>query len=234
MDLGRLVNGERKIVNPKPENAGSILIFCEGKTEYNYLNYFKRYLEAHQVEFSRIELEEPLNAEGNAMRVYKYAEDFLADEENRRKYELFEKHLVFDCDAPEDIEAVLKLMKSSEHDYIINYSNLLFETWLVMHFFILSPEEDNSQDVIFEKMRNILDVVYYGSKEKASEGTIATILSTDGNARIRQAIKNAESLKEYWEENAKNPFDDIKEMNPSVSVHMLVERLLDEIEYCCK
>ena len=41
MDLGRLVNGERKINNPKPENAGSLLIFCEGSTEYNYLSYFK-------------------------------------------------------------------------------------------------------------------------------------------------------------------------------------------------
>lgn len=45
MDLGRLVNGERKINNPKPENAGSLLIFCEGSTEYNYLSYFKLYLE---------------------------------------------------------------------------------------------------------------------------------------------------------------------------------------------
>ena len=39
--MGRLVNGERKITNPKPENAGRLLIFCEGTTEYNYLNYFK-------------------------------------------------------------------------------------------------------------------------------------------------------------------------------------------------
>lgn len=28
--------------------------------------------------------------------------------------------------------------------------------------------------------------------------------------------------------------DKIKEMNPSVSVHILIERLLDEIEYSCK
>lgn len=28
--MPRLVNGERKITNPKPENAGKLLIFCEG------------------------------------------------------------------------------------------------------------------------------------------------------------------------------------------------------------
>ena len=43
--MPRLVNGERKITNPKPENAGKLLIFCEGYTEYNYLDYFKRYPE---------------------------------------------------------------------------------------------------------------------------------------------------------------------------------------------
>ena len=40
--MPRLVNGERKITNPKPENSGKLLIFCEGYTEYNYLDYFKR------------------------------------------------------------------------------------------------------------------------------------------------------------------------------------------------
>lgn len=40
--MPRLVNGERKITNPRPENAGKLLIFCEGHTEYNYLDYFRR------------------------------------------------------------------------------------------------------------------------------------------------------------------------------------------------
>ena len=43
--MGRLVNGERRITDPRPENAGKLLIFCEGATEFNYLNYFKIYLE---------------------------------------------------------------------------------------------------------------------------------------------------------------------------------------------
>lgn len=46
---------------------------------------------------------EPINAEGNAMHVYNYAEAFLGIEENASKYLHYEKHLVFDCDAPEKI-----------------------------------------------------------------------------------------------------------------------------------
>lgn len=75
--MPRLVNGERKITNPKPENAGKLLIFCEGYTEYNYLDYFKRYIDNNlRAKYSDIVIE-PMNAKGNAMQVYNYAEDFF-------------------------------------------------------------------------------------------------------------------------------------------------------------
>ena len=71
--MPRLVNGERKITNPKPENAGKLLIFCEGYTEYNYLDYFKRYIDNNlRAKYSDIVIE-PMNAKGNAMQVYNYA-----------------------------------------------------------------------------------------------------------------------------------------------------------------
>lgn len=234
MELGRLVNGERKIKNPKPENAGSLLIFCEGSTEYNYLSYFKAYLEHNlKAHYSNIVLE-PINAEGNAMHVYNYAEEFLADDTNSSKYDLYEKHLVFDCDAPENIEEVLRLMSSSENEYIIDYCNLLFETWLVMHFMILTPEMNTGKSKMYGAMRDFLDVDNYGSTEKADVGTIKKLLSDDGNKRIRDAVENAKELERHWTEVGKAIPDKIKEMNPSVSVHILIERLLDEIEYSCK
>lgn len=228
------MNGERKIKNPKPENAGSLLIFCEGSTEYNYLNYFKAYLEYNlKAHYSNIVLE-PINAEGNAMHVYNYAEEFLADDTNRAKYDLYEKHLVFDCDAPENIEEVLRLMSLSDNEYVIDYSNLLFETWLVMHFMILTPQMNNGKSKMYEAMRSFLGVDNYGSTEKANVGTIKKLLSDDGNKRIRDAIENAKILEKYWFEEGKIIPDKIKEMNPSVSIHSLIERLLDEIEYSCK
>ena len=62
--MPRLVNGERKIINPKPENAGKLLIFCEGATEYNYLEYFRNYIYNNlRAKYSDIVIE-PINTKG--------------------------------------------------------------------------------------------------------------------------------------------------------------------------
>lgn len=231
--MGRLVNGERKIINPKPENAGKLLIFCEGFTEYNYLEYFKVYLENNlRAQYSEIVLE-PINTEGNAMRVYHYAEEFLDNDENRRKYDLYEKHLVFDCDAPKEIDKVIQLMRESKNDYILDYSNLLFETWLVMHFQNVLPEEDNKKRNIIRCMREFLGVQRYTTKVKAAKGTIGKILGNDGNRRIRAAVENARRLEAYWEQKGLELEKDVKSMNPSVGIYKLIERLLDEVVYLC-
>lgn len=231
--MPRLVNGERKITNPKPENAGKLLIFCEGYTEYNYLDYFKRYIDNNlRAKYSDIVIE-PMNAKGNAMQVYNYAEDFLKKEENASKYIYYEKHLVFDCDAPENIQQVITLMKDSGNDYILDYSNLLFETWLVMHFQNLEPEKDNSKRTIIKLMRDYLKVTKYTNKIKASKGTIGKILGSNGNEKIRAAIENAKLLEKHLEDKGKDMDRDITQMNPAVDIYKLIERLLDEIVYLC-
>lgn len=231
--MPRLVNGERKITNPKPENAGKLLIFCEGYTEYNYLDYFKRYIDNNlHAKYSDIVIE-PMNAKGNAMQVYNYVEDFLKKEENASKYLYYEKHLVFDCDAPENIQQVITLMKDSGNDYILDYSNLLFETWLVMHFQNLEPEKDNSKRTIIKLMRDYLKVTKYTNKIKASKGTIGKILGSNGNEKIRAAIENAKLLEKYWKDKGKDMDRDITQMNPAVDIYKLIERLLDEIVYLC-
>lgn len=164
--MPRLVNGERKITNPKPENAGKLLIFCEGYTEYNYLDYFRQYIDNNlRAKYSDIVIE-AINAEGNAMQVYNYAEEFLGKEENARKYLYYEKHLVFDCDAPQNIQDVIALMRVSDNNYVLDYSNLLFETWLVMHFQNLEPDSDNGKRAIIKLMREYLNVPRYTPKIK--------------------------------------------------------------------
>lgn len=231
--MPRLVNGERKITNPRPENAGKLLIFCEGHTEYNYLDYFRSYIDNNlRAKFSDIVIE-PINAEGNAMHVYNYAEEFLETDENASKYLHYEKHLVFDCDAPENIQEVIALMKDSENDYILDYSNLLFETWLVMHFQNLEPGKDNSKRAILKLMRDYLDATKYTKKMKASKGTIGKILGSNGNEKIRAAIENAKLLEKHWKDTGKDMDKDITQMNPAVDIYKLIERLLDEIVYLC-
>ncbi len=152
--MPRLVNGERQITNPKPENAGKLLIFCEGYTEYNYLDYFKQYL---------------------------------------------------------------------DNNYILDYSNLLFETWLVMHFQNVEPGQDNSKRAIIKLMREYLDVTRYTSQIKAAKGTIGKILGSNGNEKIRAAIENAKVLEEYWKMEGKDMDNHIVEMNPVVEIYKLVE-----------
>ena len=186
MDLGRLVNGERKINNPKPENAGSLLIFCEGSTEYNYLSYFKSYLEHNlKAHYSSIVLE-PINAEGNAMHVYNYAEEFLKNDTNRKKYDLYEKHLVFDCDAPENIEEVLRLMSLSENEYVIDYSTdrldndvvceCIEEVWDAFFIGVHNAELTQQTANLMDKYNQIADKI-------AENGYIAT-WCTENYARL--------------------------------------------------
>lgn len=231
--MPRLVNGERKITNPKPENAGKLLIFCEGATEFNYLEYFRKYINNNlRAKYSDVVIE-PINTKGNAMHVYKFAEEFLSDEENASKYLYYEKHLVFDCDAPDKIQDVIAVMKQSDNNYILDYSNLLFETWLVMHFQNLMPDGDVDKRSIIRLMREYLDVTRYTDKMKAAPGTIGKILGSNGNERIRAAINNAKLLEKHWKELGFDVDKDIKKMNPAVDIYKLIERLLDEVVYLC-
>ncbi|MGN0170906.1 MAG: RloB family protein [Lachnospiraceae bacterium] len=231
--MPRLVNNERKVINPKPENAGKLLIFCEGATEYNYLDYFKKYINKNlRAKYSDIVIE-PINTEGNAMHVFKFAEEFLQDGDNASKFLYYEKHLVFDCDAPEDIQNVITLMKQSENNYYLDYSNLLFETWLVMHFQDLEPDGKNNKRNIIRLMREYLGITKYTTKVKAAPGTIGKILGSNGNEKIRAAVENAKMLEKHWKDAGLKIDRDIKKMNPEADIYKLIERLLDEVEYLC-
>lgn len=113
-----------------------------------------------------------------------------------RKIEI-EKHLVFDCDSPKTIQDLILKMKESKHNYILDYSNLLFEIWLVMHFQDIKPTENYKKRKIYNLMKDFLKVAEYNSKVKADKGTIGIILGSDGNKKIRDAIENAKEIENY-------------------------------------
>lgn len=235
--MGRLVNGVRTIENPRPRHIGKLLVFCEGSTEYNYFSYLNNYL-IHNVKarYSEIVIEqiETINTRGNAQSVFNYAEEYLGDQTNAQKYSLYEKHLVFDCDAPDDIQGVIKQMRESPNEYVLDYTCLLFETWLLMHIQVLDPEVELKKRKVYGFMRDFLDVSQYNSKVKAASGTIASILGTDGNARIRAAITNAKTINDFWGDKGLFYEDNVKKMNPSTNLDKVVEDILDEIDYVCK
>lgn len=111
----------------------------------------------------------------------------MKNDQNVSKYAVYDKYLVFDCDAPDDILDVIDDAKSSANQYQLLISNLLFECWLLMHLETL-PGAPLSKTAIGEKLTTYLDLDDY-EKHKNDEGLIAKIIKDDGN--LTSAIKNA-------------------------------------------
>ena len=70
--MGRTLLSPREIEN-KDLHIGKILIFCEGSTEENYFDFFKKKIKD---KFSNIVIETQMVG-SNARAVLNYAEDFL-------------------------------------------------------------------------------------------------------------------------------------------------------------
>ncbi|MEG1531551.1 MAG: RloB family protein, partial [Lactococcus sp.] len=121
-----LLSPERRL-EIKKTNIGKSIIFCEGKTEKFYFDYFAEIIKKNKYTDVEVVVE---TANGNAQTVLNLASSFMVDEENNRKYSAYGKYLAFDCDAPPDIQAVVR----SSREYELLISNHLFETWLLMHF----------------------------------------------------------------------------------------------------
>ncbi len=125
--MGRTMLSPQRLSEIKKINIGHIIIFCEGKTEKYYFDYFAKIIKKNKYTDIEVVLE---TANGNAQSVLNYANKFMSDESNNQKYSTYGKYLAFDCDAPPDIQAVI----SSADEYELLISNHLFETWLLMHF----------------------------------------------------------------------------------------------------
>ncbi|MDD2375357.1 MAG: RloB family protein [Eubacteriales bacterium] len=212
--MARTVLQASRQSNFRDANIGHMIIFCEGMTEKLYLEYFVSIINKNKFNDITIKIE---SAKGNASRVLKYADSFLADESNNRKYSNYKKFLVFDCDSPPNIQKTINKMLASPNQYDILASNLLFETWLLMHFENVNTKV--SQKYIYEKLSQHLNHEY----EKANPGVIREILA---NGNIEEALRNAENLSVKYSQRGLNICKSIKDMNPYTNVNELVEQLL--------
>lgn len=203
--------------NIKDINIGHIILFCEGPTEKIYFEYFSEILNKNKFNDIEIKLE---SAEGNARTVLKFAEKYLRDEENNRKYSNYTKYLIFDCDDPPKIQEVINAMMLSPNEYDLLISNWLFEIWLLMHFEKVNKKL--SKKNILEKLSSHLVKEY----KKANAGQIREIIA---NGNIEDAIENAEKLTSKCLNEGKNICDSIVKMNPYTNVHLLVEQLMAAI-----
>lgn len=208
---------ERKVAIEK-QYLGNILIFCEGMTEKFYLDYFAEIINKKN-KYTDIKVETE-SANGNSRRVLNFANTFMESETNNRKYLNYNKYLIFDCDSPKDIQAVIKDMISSRKEYNLLVSNFLFEVWLLMHFEIVDTKM--SKIKIYEKLGSHLTNNYV----KANAGIIREIIRT-GN--VEDAIKNAQDLYKKYEIAGKKIELNIKDMNPYTNIHNLIEQFMVEI-----
>jgi len=226
--MARLRPNLNREANFDKSYIGKALIFCEGTTEYNYLEYFTKIFNINEKsKYTNIDIEvEVKDVNGNAMHVYKYAEEFLEDEENAKKYKDFDKYLIFDCDDPKNIEDVIQKMLDSEHRYKLLLTNLLFEVWLLMHFEVVDIKL--GKRVIYKKMADYLGCLEYNSKEKANEGNIRKIIGDSKN--VKNAIINAKNLEREHNGKCDELVKNIKTLNPYTKMHSFIEKVLFEID----
>ncbi|WP_010245742.1 RloB family protein [Acetivibrio cellulolyticus] len=211
--MGRTQLSPQRLSETKKEYIGQIIIFCEGKTEKYYFDYFAEIIKKNKFTDIEVVLE---TANGNAQTVLNYAKSFMDDEENNRKYKNYGKYLVFDCDAPPDIQAVVMAAK----DYELLISNHLFETWLLMHFEDVEVKLTKKQ--IYDRLMRHL----HGDYIKGHKGKTREIVQ---NGSIEKAIDNAKVLEQNYAIEGKSIFSNIKDMNPYTSVHKLVEQFMIEV-----
>lgn len=98
--MGRTQLSPERKSQIKKTNIGRIIIFCEGKTEKFYFDYFAGIIKKNKYTDIKVEVK---TANGNAQTVLNFAESFMSEEENNRKFGNYGKYLVFDCDDPPNI-----------------------------------------------------------------------------------------------------------------------------------
>jgi len=211
--MARTVLSRQRLTEIKRTNIGRTIIFCEGRTEKYYFDYFAEIIRKNKYNDVEVVLE---TAGGNARTVLNFANEYMSKEENNRRYSTYGKYLVFDCDAPPEIQAVV--LSSREYELLI--SNYLFETWLLMHF----EEVDIrlTKRLTYSRLSEYLHDTY----RKGHKGRTREIIQSGS---VENAINNARKLDEHYESEGKSVFSDIKEMNPYTSVYRLIEQFMAEI-----
>jgi len=211
--MGRTQLTPRRLSETKKTNIGRIIIFCEGKTEKYYFDYFAEIIKKNKYTDVEVVLE---TAGGNAQTVLGYADSFMADEEHNRKFNTYGKYLVFDCDDPPNIQAVVQ----AAMNYELLISNYLFETWLLMHF------EDVEVKLSKREIYRRLSAHLHNTYSKGHKGKTREIVQ---NGNIEKAIDNAKALEQRYDEDGKSVLTNIKEMNPYTSIYKLIEQFMVEI-----
>ncbi len=107
-------------------------------------------------------------------------------------------------------------MKSSDKEYSLRVSNLLFELWLLMHFELITVKMHKR--AIYQHLSSYLNSPY----KKADPGIIREIINK-GN--IEEAIDNAKKLANSYSAVGKRIDSNINKMNPYTNIYILIKSM---------
>ncbi len=114
--MARIKLSKQRITETKKQNIGKILLFCEGKSEKYYFDYFADIINKNGNKYNNV-IVATQAANGNAQTVLNYSITFLAEEDNNRKYLNYDKYLIFDCDAPKNIDSVIASASANTYNF---------------------------------------------------------------------------------------------------------------------
>jgi hypothetical protein len=222
--MPRVKLSQERLKETRRQNIGRIIIFCEGTSEKNYMNFFSDTINNPKNKYNKIVIELK-EACGNAITVLKFANNFLITDENRKEYFNYEKYLIFDCDDPQDIQSVIIEAINNKNGYKVLVSNPFFETWLLMHFENVTKSLSKLKTARrLEKHLSLKE----GEYKKSDPGLTRKIITSD-ERNIEKAIDYAKCLEKKYKHENKDFSKSIKSMNPYSNIYKLVEQFMIEI-----
>ena len=87
--MGRTQLSPQRLSETKKTNIGRIIIFCEGKTEKYYFDYFAEIIKKTKYTDVEVVLE---TANGNAQTVLNFANEFMNNEKHNQKFNTYGKY----------------------------------------------------------------------------------------------------------------------------------------------
>jgi hypothetical protein len=228
--MPRLKPTSERSINDIRLNLGKVLIICEGHTEKKYFDYFSILIKNISNKYSQIIAEYYCdenqvnceNAKGDAHRVYNFTKNFITSNNNAQIYLHYDKFMVFDCDAPSNINIVIQdmLSDSDTNSFTLIPTYLMFENWLLFHYNDINVY---TKPQIEQELTNKLGCKY----KKNSSTIIKTII---GNLDpVRTAITASKFLDDTYTSRGLNYINNITQMNPFSMMHRLMGRILDQL-----
>lgn len=226
---GILTKSETKDVDKRPirwrRYPHLFLIVCEdGKTEPYYFQAFEKYIPEETIFLKAV------GTGRSAKGVVEQAimeRQALSELSNKTVDEVW---VVFDKDDADLVTANLERFNEAfriakDEKISVAFSNEVFELWLLLHFGTVDSSTPISRRAIYLELEKVIKLIpkHNGFEYNHGDTAVIDIVISSGNEN--KAIERAESL------HAQHKGKPFINWNPGTTVHILVKRLRELIEW---